>query len=107
MSTSQKPRSGAGATAPAPAIPAARTQPSSPRDMRGDPIDRGFGAAIVVGSALGIVAMSLLIGVIVRIMAPEMELISVAGVAVWTGIWAGLFLGGTVKVGRWSAKNLH
>jgi hypothetical protein len=31
----------------------------------------------------------------------------VTGIAVWCGIWSGVFLGGTVAVGRWSMRQGH
>lgn len=72
-----------------------------------DEIDRGFGAAIVVGAVLGIIAMSALMTVATLAVWPDLGWGGAAAVGVWCGIWAGLFLGGTVKVGRWSAKHYH
>ncbi|WP_208027373.1 hypothetical protein [Rhabdothermincola sediminis] len=72
-----------------------------------DEDDRGFGSAIVWGSMVGILAFTLLVAVAVKAVAASMDydmpLGAVAAIAVWTGAWAGLFLGGTVAVGRWSA----
>ena len=72
-----------------------------------DDIDRGFGLAIVVGAIFGIIAMSALMTGITYAIDPDMGWGAAAAVGVWCGIWAGLFLGGTVKVGRWSAKHYH
>jgi len=29
---------------------------------------------------------------------------ALVAISIWTGVWAGPFLGGTVAVGRWSAS---
>ncbi len=76
-----------------------------------DEVDRGFGAAIVWGSILGIVAFAVLIAIgtvlAARSVDVDLEAGAVAAIAVWTGIWGGLFLGGTVAVGRWSMRQGH
>lgn len=79
-------------------IPAAE-----PDAQAGELEDVSFGRAIVIGSVIGIVAMIALITATMRIVAPDQPWGVTLGIAVWTGIWAGLFLGGTVTVGRWSA----
>jgi hypothetical protein len=76
-----------------------------------DEIDRGFGAAIVWGSIVGIVVFAVLIAIgtvlAARSVGVDLEAGAVAAIAVWTGIWGGLFLGGTVAVGRWSMRQGH
>jgi hypothetical protein len=76
-----------------------------------DEADRGFGLAIVWGSVIGIVAFAVLIalGVVGAAAAidHDFEPGAVAAIAIWTGIWGGLFLGGTVAVGRWSMRQGH
>ena len=64
--------------------------------------DAGFGKAIIVGSMLGIVVMIALIVVTLRLLDPDLAWGPIIGISAWTGLWAGLFLGGTVTVGRWS-----
>lgn len=76
-----------------------------------DEEDRGFGLAIVWGSIFGIAGFTLLVAVAVKLVASSMGYDIPAGalaaIAVWTGAWAGLFLGGTVAVGRWSMRRGH
>jgi hypothetical protein len=69
--------------------------------------DRGFGRAIAVGSIAGIAVFIVALAAVVKIVAPELTAAAIAGIAVWTGVWAGLFLGGTLAVGRWSMRNHH
>ncbi|MCU0270244.1 MAG: hypothetical protein MUF83_16575 [Acidimicrobiales bacterium] len=83
------------------------TQPTSDLPATSDDVDRGFGMAIVIGAAIGIVFFVALIAVVVKVMWPDLPTGGVIAVALWTGLWAGLFLGGTITVGRWSAKNFH
>ncbi len=64
--------------------------------------DLGFGKAIVIGAALGIVVMTVALAALVKVLAPDIPAGAIAAIAAWTGVWAGLFLGGTVTVGRWS-----
>lgn len=74
--------------------------------MSGDPIDRGFGKAIVLGAVVGIPAfMAIIAGILLSQW--DVGVGPAIGISLWTGIWAGLFIGGTIVVGRWSAKNMH
>ena len=66
--------------------------------------DIGFGKAILVGSAIGILVMVFLVAVALRLLDPEMAWGATIGISVWTGIWAGLFLGGTITVGKWAGE---
>jgi hypothetical protein len=67
--------------------------------------DIGFGRAIVIGSAIGILVMVAIVALAVHLAAPDIPAGAVAGIAAWTGVWAGLFLGGTITVGRWAGQN--
>lgn len=71
-----------------------------------DSIDRGFGRAIVLGAVVGIPVFMVIIAAIVKSQW-DMDWPAAIGIATWTGIWAGLFMGGTIVVGRWSSKNMH
>jgi hypothetical protein len=64
--------------------------------------DVGFGKAIIIGSAAGIIVMVLGLVALLKVLAPDMPIGAVLAIAAWTGVWAGLFLGGTVTVGRWA-----
>lgn len=72
-----------------------------------DDADRSYGRAITVGSVLGIVAFIALLWVVVKLLAPDWSVGATGIIAVWTGLWCGLFLGGTIAVGRWSQKQGH
>ena len=89
-----------------PAVPAEHDPVPDPSVMV-DEADRSYGRAIVIGSIVGIVLFTAAMGLMVKALAPEWSVGSVAVIAVWTGIWSGLFLGGTIAVGRWSMKNGH
>lgn len=73
-------------------------------DPSGHAEDLGFGRAVVIGSAAGIVVMVAGLFVLLRIIAPDIPAGMDAAIALWTGAWTGLFLGGTVTVGRWSGS---
>ena len=64
--------------------------------------DIGFGRAVIIGSLAGIVVMVAAIAVTLRLLDPDLAWGPIIGISAWTGLWAGLFLGGTVTVGRWS-----
>jgi hypothetical protein len=73
-----------------------------------DDADRSFGKAVITGSIIGIVLFIAAVWVGVRAVAPaEWPAGAITAIAVWTGVWCGLFLGGTVAVGRWSLKQGH
>ncbi len=80
-------------------------QPSSDNLEEGRATDLGFGRAVLVGSAAGILVMVAAIALTLHLLDPELSWAGVGGIAVWTGVWAGLFLGGTVTVGRWAGQN--
>ena len=66
--------------------------------------DMSFAKAVLSGSAIGIVIMMVIMGLTMKVFAPDAITGSAAAVAVWSGLWAGLFLGGTVSVGLWAHK---
>ena len=66
--------------------------------------DMGFAKAILLGSAIGIAIMMAIMGLTMKVFAPDAITGTAAAVAVWTGLWAGLLLGGTVSVGMWAHK---
>jgi hypothetical protein len=72
-----------------------------------DTVDVSYGRAIVVGSIVGIVVFSIAMWVVVKALAPEWPAGAAAGIAGWCGLWSGLFLGGTIAVGRWSLRQGH
>ena len=67
--------------------------------------DLGFGRAVIIGSIAGILVMVAAIAVTLHLLDPDLSAAAVIGIAAWTGVWAGLFLGGTVTVGRWAGQN--
>ena len=72
-----------------------------------DEADRSYGRAVTVGSILGIFAFIAVLWVAVKLLAPGWSVGASGIIAVWTGLWCGLFLGGTIAVGRWSQKQGH
>lgn len=64
----------------------------------------GFVHAIVLGVFFGVPAIALLIAVLVKVAAPDISTAGLIGIVVWVAAWIGVFLGGTVTVGLWSAK---
>lgn len=70
--------------------------------------DMGFAMAMVRGSAIGIVIFIALIYGLVWVLTQRSGAnwspASIGVIALWTGVWAGLFLGGTVSVGLWAHK---
>ncbi len=72
-----------------------------------DPVARGFGRAILLGAVVGIVVWTAVISLVVKVQWPTLETPAVLGIGLWTGIWGGMFLGGTITVGLWSHKNFH
>jgi len=66
--------------------------------------DLGFGRAVLYGSIAGIIVMVVALAVTLRILDPDLSMVGILGIAAWTGVWAGLFLGGTVTVGRWAGR---
>lgn len=73
-------------------------------ESEGKAEDMGFLKAVLLGSGIGIVVMMALMAVTMKVFLPDALTGTDAAVAVWTGLWAGLFLGGTVSVGLWSHK---
>jgi hypothetical protein len=67
--------------------------------MGPDPEARRFLKAILLGVALGIVIMAVLIGVAVKLIAPDTEPLAIVGIALWVALFCGPFVAGTVTVG--------
>lgn len=95
----------------APAARSAEAAPAVPRARHAgnsvDTLDQSYGRAIAIGSIVGIVAFTAAMWLAVRVLAPEWPAGAVTGIAIWCGVWSGLFLGGTVAVGRWSMRQGH
>ncbi len=70
--------------------------------------DMGFAWAMIRGSAIGIVFFIVVIFAMVWFLNARSDgtwdPAAIGVIALWTGIWAGLFLGGTVSVGLWAHK---
>ena len=64
-----------------------------------DPEARRFMNAIILGILIGIAAMGALIGVAIKIVAPDTETAAIVAVAVWVALFCGPFVAGTVTVG--------
>jgi len=97
----------AAATATATPVVASVHQPAPDPSTMVDEVDVSYGKAIVIGSVVGILLFTAAMWLIVKALAPEWSAGSVTVIAVWCGIWSGLFLGGTIAVGRWSMKHGH
>jgi predicted phage tail protein len=84
------------------------TAPASPTGTSpGDtitPEDIGFGKAILWGSIVGIVVLGAMCFVAIRIVGSSISVMADLGISIWVGIWGGLFLGGTIAVGRWTMR---
>lgn len=65
---------------------------------------RGFGRAILAGTALGVPAMMAIVMGVLLLTAPDWELGGLVGIALYTAIWSGVFLGGTITVGLWAGR---
>jgi hypothetical protein len=89
-----------------PVVPSAHGAAPDPSIMVDD-VDVSYGKAIVIGSVVGIVLFTAAMWLMVKALAPEWSAGAVTIIAVWCGIWSGLFLGGTIAVGRWSMKQGH
>ncbi len=89
-----------------PVVPAVHDPAPDPSIMV-DGTDVSYGKAIVIGSVVGILLFTAAMWLIVKALAPEWSAGAVTVIAVWCGIWSGLFLGGTIAVGRWSMKQGH
>jgi hypothetical protein len=94
------------ATTDAPAVPAAHDPAPDPEHMV-DEVDRSYGKAIIIGSVVGIVLFVVGAWLVLEALAPDWSGGANAVIAVWMGIWSGLFLGGTIAVGRWSMRQGH
>jgi len=75
--------------------------------MMVDEADVSYGKAVAIGSVAGILLFTVAMWLAVKALAPEWSAGAAAAIAVWSGIWSGLFLGGTIAVGRWSMKQGH
>lgn len=94
------------ATAAAPVVPAAHDPAPDPEHMT-DEADRSYGKAIIVGSVAGIFVFMAAAWLALQALAPDWSGGANAVIALWLGIWAGLFLGGTIAVGRWTMRQGH
>lgn len=89
-----------------PVVPAVHDPAPDPSIMVDD-VDLSYGKAILIGSVVGIIVFTAAMWLVVKALAPEWSGGAVAIIAVWCGIWSGLFLGGTIAVGRWSMRQGH
>lgn len=94
------------ATTDAPVVPAVDDPAPDPGHMTDD-VDRSYGKAIIIGSVVGIVLFTVGAWLVLQALAPDWSGGANAVIAVWMGIWSGLFLGGTIAVGRWSMRQGH
>jgi hypothetical protein len=98
MSTPPTPSTTHGPEAPSPEV-------LDRLDAEGRAEDRGFGTAILLGSAVGIALLCVLCFVAIAVVVgDDVPVWANVGISLWVGVWAGLFLGGTVAVGRWSQR---
>ena len=91
--------------APQPQVVPAVDPPRDPASMTDD-ADRGFGHAILVGSVAGVILFIAAAWLVVKGVS-DLTWGESGVIALWTGAWSGLFLGGTVAVGRWSLRQGH
>jgi len=96
----------AATAADVPLVPSAHDPVPDPAAMVDD-VDRTYGKAIIIGSVVGILVFTVAMWLVVKALAPDWSGGAIAGIAVWCGIWSGLFLGGTIAVGRWSMRQGH
>jgi hypothetical protein len=90
----------------APAVPPAHDPTPDPAHMVDD-VDRSYGKAIIIGSVVGIVVFGVVAWVVLQALAPDWSGGANGIISLWLGIWGGLFLGGTIAVGRWSMRQGH
>ena len=89
-----------------PEVPLRDRAPAKPT-AQVDEVDTSYGRAVAIGSVVGIVLFSAAMWIAVRLLAPDWPAGAVTAIAVWCGTWSGLFLGGTIAVGRWSMRQGH
>jgi hypothetical protein len=94
------------ATTDAPVVPAVGDPTPDPGHMTDD-VDRSYGKAVIIGSVVGIVLFTIGAWLVLQALAPDWSGGPNAIIAIWMGIWSGLFLGGTIAVGRWSMRQGH
>lgn len=74
-------------------------------EAEGHEEDRSYGKAVLLGSAAGIVVWTAVVFAVLRLISGDDMVVGASlGIAVWVGIWTGLFLGGTITVGLWADK---
>lgn len=91
--------------APEPVVVPAHDPARHPEEMVDD-VDRGFGHAILTGTIGGVLVVIALCWVVVKAVS-DLTWADAGIIALWVGVWSGVFLGGTVAVGRWSMRQGH
>ena len=97
----------AATTAHTPVVPSVHDDPTPDPSLMVDDTDVSYGRAVLIGSIAGILIFTAVMWLVVAAIAPEWSTGAAATIAVWCGIWSGLFLGGTIAVGRWSLRQGH
>lgn len=84
--------------------PALRSPEIEALEADGRAEDRSYGRAVLLGVAGGILAWTAIVFGVLRVLQPDLGAGPTLGIAVWVGIWTGMFLGGTITVGLWADK---
>lgn len=84
--------------------PALRSPEIEALEAHGKEEDRSYGRAVMRGVGLGIVVWTAIVFGVLRLLQPDLGAGPTLGIAVWVGIWTGMFLGGTITVGLWADK---
>lgn len=69
--------------------------------------DKDYTKAIVLGIVVGVPLLALLAFGAFRVALPDTSLGTLASLAVWTGLWAGVFVGGTIAVWNYVRRLEH
>jgi len=69
--------------------------------------DRDYTKAIMIGIAVGVPLIAVLAFVAFEAVQPETSTGALASLAVWTGLWAGVFVGGTIAVWNYVRRLEH
>lgn len=69
--------------------------------------DKDYSKAILLGIVVGVPLLAVVSFGAFRIALPDMSFGGLASLAVWTGLWLGVFVGGTIAVWNYVRRLEH
>lgn len=69
--------------------------------------DKDYTRAILLGIVVGVPLLAVVAFVAFRIAVPDTSTGDLASLAIWTGLWAGVFVGGTIAVWNYVRRLEH